>query len=135
VAARRTTPVATIVKAASVVAPPLSGQVPYDAGVGPSGRGDVGVSVLPPKVGATEIHLSVLDAGGAPRPIAELTAALRRPAYPNSKPTPVSFVKISPGHYVSQGASFAAAGSWQLGIALRLPSGAAAITIAGITVT
>jgi copper transport protein len=124
----------TRVTAASVVIPPLSGKVPYDAGIGTSGRGEVTLSVQPPQVGATSIHLSVLDASGTPRPIAELIAAMRRPAFPHNKPIPMTFVKISPGHYVSRGASFVAAGSWQLGIALRLPGGAGAIAIAGITV-
>jgi copper transport protein len=123
------------VRPAALRAGSLSGVVPYDAAVGTTGRGTIQVTVAPAAVGSTEIHLSVLDSANTPRPVEKLSVALRPTGALGQQPIPVAFTEISPGHYVSRGAWFPAAGSWQLGIALRLSGDAAAVAVAGIAVT
>jgi copper transport protein len=112
----------------------LSGDVPYDAGIGVLGKGTVQVGVTPTRPGPTQIHLTFLDSFGQPRSLARLAVALR-PLAGNRTTEAVTFTQLGPGHYVSEGASFGAAGSWQLGIALQLPGGASAVAIAGVVVS
>jgi copper transport protein len=135
-AARRASSVAAAraqVSSTALTSQSLSGAVPYDAGTGPAGTGTVKVSVTPTRPGPTEIHLSVLDARGEPRSLTRLEVALR-PLAGDRSAVAVTFTRLAPGHFVSEGASFRAAGPWQLGIALGLPGGASAIAIAGVVV-
>jgi copper transport protein len=119
------------VRPAALLVQPLSGQAPYDGGRGISSRGVVEVTVVSPRVGPSEVHIAVVDAAGAARPVAELVAALKPPAGPQQA---VSLRQVSTGHYVSTGARFSAPGAWRLGVALRLPSGAAALVTVGVEV-
>ncbi|MDP9181576.1 MAG: copper resistance protein CopC [Actinomycetota bacterium] len=133
VAARQPRPAATTeVRAASLVPQPFSGRAPYDAGVGRPGQGAIDVTVVATQVGATEVHLTVLDAEGTARRIAQLVAALKPPS---GASVPVALVAAGVGHYVSSGARFDQPGGWQLGVALRLPTGAATLVTVGVTVT
>jgi copper transport protein len=116
---------------ASLSTPPLSGSAPYDAGAGIGSRGTVEVSVLSPRPGPTEVHLTVLDAGGRPRAVRELVAALKPPT---GAPIHLTLRRLAPGHYVSSGARFSTPGSWRVGVALRLPDGAGALVTVGVTV-
>jgi hypothetical protein len=73
----------------------------------------------------------VLDAAGAARPVVELAAALKPPAGPQQ---PVQLREVAAGHYVGKG-RFTQAGGWRLGVALRLPTGAAALVTVGVAVS
>jgi copper transport protein len=117
---------------AALAVQPLSGQAPYDAGRGESSRGVVAVTVVAPRVGVSEVHLTVLDAAGDARAVDQLVAALKPPTGPQ---VPLTLRLIEPGHYVSTGARFTVAGAWRLGLALRLPSGAGALVTVGVQVT
>ena len=44
-------------------------------------------------------------------------------------------VAVSPGHYVSTGAAFPFAASWQLGLAFQLPSDRTVTASVSVTVT
>jgi len=122
----------TAVRPAALAVQPLSGQAPYDAGRGPSSRGVVAVTVLAPRVGPSEVHLTVLDAAGNARTVDRLFAALKPPT---GAQVPLALRLVAPGHYVSAGARFSMAGAWRLGVALRLPSGAGALVTVGVQVT
>jgi copper transport protein len=111
----------------------LSGDVPYDAGIGALGKGTVQVSVTPTRPGPTQIHLTFLNAAGQPQPLLRLAVALR-PVTGDHTTEAVNFTRLGPGHYVSEGASFSGTGQWQLGIALELPNGASDVAIAGVVV-
>lgn len=130
VAARQAAP-PTQARPVALSAQPLSGSAPYDAGAGPGSRGTVEVSVLSPRPGPTEVHLTVLDADGRPRAVRALVAALKPPT---GAPIPLALRQLTPGHYVSSGARFSAPGSWRVGVALRLPGGAGALVTVGVTV-
>jgi len=110
---------------------PLSGQAPYDGGRGIGSTGVVEVTVVSPRVGPSEVHIAVLDAAGAARPVVELAAALKPPAGPQQ---PVQLREVAAGHYVGKG-RFTQAGGWRLGVALRLPTGAAALVTVGVAVS
>jgi copper transport protein len=111
---------------------PLSGQAAYDGGRGLGSTGVVEVTVVSPRVGPSEVHIAVLDATGAARPVAELVAALKPPS---GSQLPLAVRQVAPGHYVSDAARFTTRGGWRLGIALRLPSGAAALVTVRVPVT
>jgi copper transport protein len=135
-AARRASSVSTTraqVSSQALTRASLSGTVPYDAGIGAPGKGTVQVSVAPTRPGPTQIHLTFLDAQGGPQPLIRLAVALR-PVTGERTTEAVSFTRLAVGHYVSEGAAFVTTGSWQLGIALGLPGGAAALAIAGVVV-
>ena len=111
----------------------LSGDVPYDAGIGTAGKGTVQVSVTPTRPGPTQIHLTFLNAAGQAQPLLRLAVALR-PLTGDHTTEAVTFTRLGPGHYVSEGAAFSGVGQWQLGIALELPGGASDVAIAGVVV-
>ena len=120
------------VRPAALLAQPLSGQAVYDGGRGLASRGVVEMTVLSPRVGPSEVHVTVVDTAGVPRPVAELVAALKPPSGPQQT---VTLHRVSTGHYVSTGARFRAPGAWRLGVALRLPSGAGALVTFGVEVS
>ena len=132
-AATTKTPPRAQVSSEALTAESLSGSVPYDAGTGASGKGTVEVSVAPTRPGPTQIHLTVLDAAGRPRPLTRIAVALR-PLAGDRAAVDVTFTRLGTGHYVSEGASFPAAGSWQLGVAMGFSGGSSAVAIAGVVV-
>jgi nitrogen fixation protein FixH len=83
-------------------------------------------------VGPSEVHITVLDAAGQVRPVAELVAALKPPVGPQQR---ISLRQVSEGHFLSTGARFAVPGAWRLGVALRLPDGAGALVTFGVEVS
>jgi copper transport protein len=120
------------VRPVALAVQPLSGQAPYDGGRGLGSTGVVEVTVVTPRVGSSEVHIAVLDAAGSARPLAELDAALKPPAGPQQ---PLAVRQVATGHYVCDTARFTARGSWRLGVALRLPTGAGALVTVGVAVT
>jgi copper transport protein len=120
------------VRPAALVTQPLSGQAAYDGGRGISSQGVVEMSVTSPRVGPSEVHITVVDAAGRARPVTELVVALKPPAGPQQA---VGVQQLSTGHFVSSGARFSAPGAWRLGVALRLPSGAGALVTFGVEVS
>jgi hypothetical protein len=117
---------------AALVTQPLSGQAAYDGGRGISSQGVVEMSVTSPRVGPSEVHITVVDAAGRARPVTELVVALKPPAGPQQA---VAVQQLSTGHFVSSGARFSSPGAWRLGVALRLPSGAGALVTFGVEVS
>jgi copper transport protein len=93
--------------------------VPFDAGGGPAGRGQLALVLLPGQVGPNELHLSVLDTFGAPRNVAELRAQLSlsdRGIGPI--PVPLQYAG-APGHYLGAGVRIPLPGHWQLALTVR----------------
>ncbi|WAL65435.1 CopD family protein [Amycolatopsis cynarae] len=97
---------------------PVNVLLPFDAGNGAAGRGQVAVSVLPGRVGTNQIHISVLDAQRAPKEIPEVRAELRLPER-GLGPLPVTLENGGQGHYLADQAVLTMPGRWELTLFLR----------------
>jgi copper transport protein len=98
---------------------PASLAVPFDTGAGPAGRGQVALVLLPGQVGRNEIHLSVLDAGGAPKDVPELRATITlRERSLGPLQVPVSYGG-APGHYIAGNVQIPLPGHWELALVVR----------------
>jgi copper transport protein len=69
-------------------------------------------------VGSSQLHVTVLGAGGRSVEVAELTAALRLPAR-RLGPLPVRLVRAAPNHFIGPAATIPVAGDWQLTLSVR----------------
>jgi copper transport protein len=96
---------------------PVNVVVPFAAG-GVNGSGQLGVTVLPGKVGPNQVHLSILDAQFQPRDVAEVRAELRLPER-NLGPLTVSLDYDGAGHYIAENASLPMPGRWELSVTVR----------------
>ncbi|GDY33173.1 copper resistance CopC/CopD family protein [Gandjariella thermophila] len=98
---------------------PANLAVPFDTGGGPAGRGQLALVLLPGQVGPNEIHLSVLDADGGPKSVAELRVQLSLPDRRiGPLPVPLQYAG-APGHYVGGGVRIPLPGNWELALTVR----------------
>jgi copper transport protein len=96
---------------------PINAAVAFDTG-GPGGRGSIGLTVTPARLGSNQIRMSITgSAGGAYRP-KQIQAALSLPAR-HLGLLAVPLVPDGPGHYLGGPVTVTITGQWQLQITIR----------------
>jgi copper transport protein len=85
---------------------------------GPGGRGSIGVTVTPARLGPNQIRLSITGNHAAPYRPQQIQAALSLPAR-HLGPLPVRLTNSAPGHYISDPVVLSTSGRWQLTITVR----------------
>ncbi|WP_246274083.1 copper resistance CopC/CopD family protein [Phytohabitans houttuyneae] len=97
----------------------MPGTVPFEAGSGPSGKGLVAFDLQPRRVGPTAAHVTVLDSGGRPMTVPEVTITLRLAAK-DLGPLPINdLLPIGPGHYTGT-TTVPLPGQWEVAITVRV---------------
>jgi copper transport protein len=105
-------------------------RVPFTAASGE--KGFVELLVAPVALGATDVHVTVVNAAGSPFDVSGLRASL---VPPGGASAPLQVEQFGPGHYASVGASLTAKGAWQIVVTLITPSGGWATVKADLPVT
>ncbi|GAA1734431.1 CopD family protein [Luedemannella helvata] len=93
----------------------VPGSVPFDAG---SGRGLIAFDLQPRRVGATVLHLSILDPTGRPFAVPQAGVELRLPER-DIGPLPVELRQAGDGHYLAA-LSLPLAGAWTATVTVRV---------------
>jgi copper transport protein len=96
---------------------PATATVAFDTG-GPGGRGSIGLTVTPARLGSNQIRVSITDSAGRPYRPQQVQAALLLPAR-NLGPLTVRLVPDGRGHYLGGPVTFTITGQWQLRITIR----------------
>lgn len=96
---------------------PATATVAFDTG-SPGGRGSVGVTVIPARLGANHIRLWITSAAGRPYSPQQVQAALSLPAR-HLGPLPVRLFADGPGRYRGAPVTVTITGKWQLQIIIR----------------
>ncbi|GAA3806542.1 copper resistance CopC/CopD family protein [Amycolatopsis tucumanensis] len=97
---------------------PVNVVLPFDAGGGPAGAGQLAALVTPGAVGRNEVHLAVLDAQRRPKQVAELTASLSLPSK-SVGPLPVALQFIGGDHAIAVNVPVSMPGMWELAVTVR----------------
>ncbi len=103
--------------ARSAVARPVDVLLPLQGSGGPSGS--VQLSVDPARPGPNTLHVYLFDDAGRPTQPEQLTLGLTEPSQ-GIGPIDVELEPAGPGHYVSNGMDIPGAGTWTLGVSVRL---------------
>ncbi|MCU1603855.1 MAG: copC [Modestobacter sp.] len=105
--------------ARAAVAPPVEVTLPLRSSAGAAGNGNVQVSLTPATPGPTSLHVYLYDATGRLTQPRDITVALTEPQQ-QIGPLDVQLAAAGPGHYVGDGATLPAAGTWTLTVTVRL---------------
>lgn len=93
--------------------------VPFDAGGGLTGRGQVSVEFTPATVGVNQVHLQVLDLSGNPWVVPEVRSSFSLPSR-SLGPIPVPLLPAGgDGHYTSGNLTLPFAGQWVYALTIR----------------
>ncbi len=103
--------------AAQTGTPVPPGLVAFDAG-GPAGRGLLAFEVQPRRVGATGVHVSVLDRDSRPMAVPDVKVTLSLPDK-DLGPIPVPVQAAGDGHFFGT-ATFPIAGKWEAAVTIRV---------------
>jgi copper transport protein len=104
---------------ATAAAPPVEVTLPLQAAGGSTGNGSVEVSLTPATPGPTSLHLFLYDDAGRLIQPRDISASLTEPDQ-QIGPLPVELAGAGPGHYVGEGTTLPAAGTWTLTVTVRL---------------
>lgn len=99
------------------VAPGAPGSGAFGASI-KAGQSTVIVTVNPARVGANEIHFSILDANSQLADIPGFSATLELPAR-NLPPFELELEKLGPGHFAAYDARIPIAGTYELAVTVR----------------
>jgi copper transport protein len=91
--------------------------VAFDTG-GPGGRGRIGVTVTPARLGPNQVRVSVTGSAGTPYRPQQIQAALSLPAR-HLGPLSVTLAPDGPGRYLGGPVGIIMTGQWQLRITIR----------------
>lgn len=97
--------------------PPATASVSFDTG-GPGGKGTVGVTVTPDRLGPNQVRLSLTDTAGRPYQPAQVQASLSLPGR-DLGPLPVALSGGLHGIYLSAPVDASFTGQWQLRVTIR----------------
>lgn len=98
-------------------APPARATVAFDTG-GPGGRGSIGLTVTPARLGSNQVRVSVTGSTGKPYRPQQIQAALSLPAR-HLGPLPVPLTPDGRGRYLGGPVTVTITGQWQLRITIR----------------
>ena len=98
-------------------APPAAATVPFDTG-GPGGRGSIGLTVTPARLGPNQVRMSITGSAGRPYRPQQIQATLSLPSR-HLGPLPVPLVPDGPGRYRGGPVTVTMIGQWQLRITIR----------------
>jgi copper transport protein len=96
---------------------PASMTVAFDTG-GPGGRGTIGLSVTPARLGPNQVRLSITGSAGGPYRPQQIQAALSLPSR-HLGPLSVPLTPDGPGHYLGGPVTVTLTGQWELRITIR----------------
>jgi copper transport protein len=105
--------------ARAAVAAPVEVTLPLRSSAGAADNGSVQVSLAPATPGPTSLHVYLYDAAGRLAQPRDITVALTEPQQ-QIGPLDVRLAAAGPGHYVGDGATLPAAGTWTLTVTVRL---------------
>jgi copper transport protein len=91
--------------------------VAFDTG-GPGGRGTIGLSVTPARLGPNQVRLSITGSAGGPYRPQQIQAALSLPSR-HLGPLSVPLTPDGPGHYLGGPVTVTLTGQWELRITVR----------------
>lgn len=98
-------------------APSARATVAFDTG-GPGGRGSIGLTVTPARLGSNQVRVSVTGSTGKPYRPQQIQAALSLPAR-HLGPLPVPLTPDGRGRYLGGPVTVTITGQWQLRITIR----------------
>jgi copper transport protein len=98
-------------------APPARATVAFDTG-GPDGRGSIGLTVTPARLGSNQVRVSLTGSTGKPYRPQQIQAALSLPAR-HLGPLPVPLTPKGGGRYLGGPVTVTITGQWQLQITIR----------------
>jgi copper transport protein len=93
--------------------------LPLQSAAGAAGNGSVQVSLAPATPGPTSLHVYLYDAAGRLTQPRDVSVTLTEPQQ-QIGPLDVDLAAAGPGHYVGDGATLPAAGTWTLAVTVRL---------------
>jgi copper transport protein len=96
---------------------PANATVAFDTG-GPGGRGSIGLTVTPARLGSNQVRVSITGRAGRPYRPQQIQAALSLPAR-HLGPLSVPLTPDGPGHYLGGPVTITITGQWQLRITIR----------------
>jgi copper transport protein len=96
---------------------PTSATVAFNTG-GPGGRGSVGLTVTPARLGSNQVRVSITGSSGRPYRPQQIQADLSLPAR-HLGPLSVPLKPDGPGHYAGGPVTLSITGQWQLQITIR----------------
>jgi copper transport protein len=105
--------------ARAAVAAPVDVTLPLHSAAGAEGNGSVQVSLTPATPGPTSLHVYLYDTAGRLTQPRDITVTLAEPQQ-RIGPLDVRLAPAGPGHYVGDGATLPAAGTWTLTVTVRL---------------
>jgi copper transport protein len=105
--------------AKAAVAAPVEATLPLQTADGAGGNGSVQVTVAPASPGSTSLHVYLYDEDGQPTQPREVHVSLTE-RQQEIGPLEVELSAGGPGHYVGEGATLPAAGTWTLTVTVRL---------------
>jgi copper transport protein len=105
--------------ARAAVAAPVEVTLPLRSAAGVAGNGSVQVSLTPAAPGPTSLHVYLYDAAGRLTQPRGITVALIE-RQQQIGPLDVQLAAAGPGHYIGDGATLPAAGTWTLTVTVRL---------------
>ncbi|HEV7726510.1 MAG TPA: copper resistance CopC family protein [Modestobacter sp.] len=105
--------------AKAAVAAPVEVTLPLQSAAGAAGNGSVQVSLAPATPGPTSLHVYLYDAAGRLTQPRDISVTLTEPQQ-QIGPLDVDLATAGPGHYVGDGATLPAAGTWTLAVTVRL---------------
>ena len=91
--------------------------VAFDTG-GPGGRGSIGITVTPARLGPNQVRVSITGSAGTPYHPPQIQAVLSLPAR-HLGPLPVPLTPDGPGRYLGGPVGITMTGQWQLRITIR----------------
>jgi copper transport protein len=105
--------------AKAAVAAPVEVTLPLQSAAGAAGNGSVLVTLAPATPGPTSLHVYLYDAAGRLAQPQDIGVTLTEPQQ-QIGPLDVDLAPAGPGHYVGDGATLPAAGTWTLAVTVRL---------------
>lgn len=97
--------------------PPARATVAFDTG-GPGGRGSIGLTVTPARLGSNQVRVAVTGSTGRPYRPQQIQAAVSLPAR-HLGPLSVPLTPDGRGHYLGGPVTITITGQWQLRITIR----------------